>query len=277
MKKLFTFLCISCMLISCSESDIFSDINDNENQNAIYDAPYVRSYTTYTSQTSVTLNGFINHENVVFQEPDTYAVGFIFRTGDAQDSSNDQVIEFEEEVAYYNGFYKFNRTITNLDPNTTYYYTAFTKNGPTEETDWESFTTSAIACTYDRDNYYNISGTWRDANVEITNPSCCGDGNVGFRFGIWPDIFQINFNEISVEYPKTGQYFGVDYEFVGTHIERDLVKSTNQVLIDNTDSTPETELFVENDGQRITLIFCDTKLRNGDILNGKVSVAIPAN
>ncbi|WP_299442577.1 fibronectin type III domain-containing protein [uncultured Aquimarina sp.] len=273
MKKLITFVCISCMLYSCSESDIFGDGDED----AIYNAPNVRSYTTYTSQNAVSLNGFINHENVVFQQQDTYTTGFIFRTGDAQDSSNDQIIELEGEVEYYNGFYKFNHTIDGLTPNTTYHYTAFTKNGPTEETDWESFTTSAIACTYDQDNYYSISGTWRDANVEITNPSCCGDGNVGFRFGIWPDIFQINFNELSGGYPKTGQYFGVDYEFKGTHIQRELVKSTNQVLIDNGDSTPETELFVNNDGQKITLIFCDTQLRNGGVLNGKVSAAIPTN
>ncbi len=113
--------------------------------------------------------------------------------------------------------------------------------------------------------------------MTITDPNCCDEGNIGFRFGIWPDIFQINFNELNGGYPKTGQYFGIDYAFDLTHIQRELVKSTNQVLIDNSDSTAETELFVNNDGERITLIFCNMKLRNGDVINGKVSVIIPAN
>ncbi|MGY3795109.1 fibronectin type III domain-containing protein [Aquimarina sp. 433] len=273
MKKLVLLLSLTCILFSCSESDILGF--DDEDLDAIYDAPNVKSYTTYISENSVTLNGFINHENVFFRESDTYKVGFIFRTGDPQDSSNDRVIELEGEVEYYTGFYKFNYAITSLEPNTTYYYTAFTKNGPTGDDDWSSFTTSAVPCSYTQDNYYSLDGVWRDAYVTVTDPNCCGEGNVGFRFGIWPDIFDINFNELENGYPKTGQYFGVDYEFEGTHIQRDLVKSTNQVLMENGDSTPETEIFVTNDGQRITLIFCDTKLRNGDILNGKVSVLIP--
>ncbi len=116
MKKLLTFLCLMCVLYSCNEGDLFSDGNED----AIYDAPCVRSYTTYISQNSVTLNGFIDYENIVFQEPDTYTVGFIFRGGNAQDSSNDQVIELEEEVAYYNGFYNYSHAFDGLTPNTTY-------------------------------------------------------------------------------------------------------------------------------------------------------------
>lgn len=76
-------------------------------------------------------------------------------------------------------------------------------------------------------------------------------------------------------YPKTGQYFGVNYKFDASYIQRELVKSTNQVLIESTHSTPETELFVNNDGERITLIFCNTLLRDGRTLDGKVSIKIP--
>jgi hypothetical protein len=59
-----------------------------------------------------------------------------------------------------------------------------------------------------------------------------------------------------------------------TYIERELTKSTNQVLI-GSQSTPETSLFVENDGNTFTLLFCDTVLRDGTVLNGKISVEIP--
>ncbi|MDO5969253.1 hypothetical protein Q4Q35_05480 [Flavivirga aquimarina] len=269
MKKLLAFLLIISILNSCSE-------NDTSQETQLYVAPSVRSYTTYTSENSVTLNGFIDLSNIVFQEPDTYNVGFIFRTGSENDSSNDQVIELQGDVEYYNGTYTFNQYIGSLEPNTTYYYTAYTKNGSSEKDDWEVFTTSDFPCTYAQDNYLSISGTWQNANLEITEPLCCDEGNVGFRFGSWPNIYEINFNELNNGYPNTGQYFGVDYWFDISYIERELVKSTNQVLIGN-DSTPETELFVNNDGETITLVFCNTILRDGNILNGKVSVAIPQN
>jgi len=281
MKKLFTFLFIICILNSCSEDEgsVANDtppvVTDGSNDDvALYDAPYVRSYRTYISQNSVTLNGFVDHSSVFFSESDAYKVGFILRAGDQNDSSNDQVIELEEEVDYFTGFYKFKHSIDGLTPNTTYYYTAFTKNGASEEDDWESFTTSAIACDYTQNNYYSLSGIWKNANVSVTDPQCCDEGNVGFSFGTWPDIVEISFNELSNGYPQTGQYFGVEYSFDGTYITKDLVKSSNQVLIEYMSIT-ETELFVENDGETITFIFCDTMLKDGEILNGKVSVQIP--
>lgn len=268
MKKLLTFLFVISLINSCSDS------SSSDEDSQIYDAPNVRSYVTYTSQSSVTLNGFIDHSNIVFPEPDTFKTSFIFRAGDENDATNDQLFELEGEVDYYNGTYKFNHPINNLDPNTTYYYTARTKNGSSEEVDWESFTTSAISCTYTQNNYYSMDGTWQSANVQIDDPLCCDEGNVRFRFGNWPNIFEINFNELEGGYPNTGQYFGVDYNFDITYLNRELVKSTNQVLI-GSKSTPETSLFVENDGTTITLIFCNTILRNGTVLNGKVSASIP--
>lgn len=268
MKKLLAFLFVISVFNSCTDSILSSDEDSR-----IYDAPTVRSYVTYTSQNSVTLNGFIDYSNIAFQEADSYKVGFIFREGDENDSSNDLVIELEGDVDYYTGTYKFNHDIDQLEPNTTYYYTAHTKNGSSEEVDWESFTTSEISCTYTQDNYYNMSGVWHSANVEVTDPQCCDEGNFGFRFGNWPNIYEINFNELNGGYPITGQYFGVDYNFDITYLNRELLKSTNQVLIGSR-STSETELFVENDGQTLTLIFCNTVLRDGTTLDGKVSASI---
>lgn len=276
MKKIFLYLFVSCIISSCSDSSSSSNDDDSSGDDTqIYDAPIVRSYVTYTTQNSVTLNGFIDHSNIFFTEQDTFKVGFILRAGDENDSSNDQVIELEGEVDYYNGTYNFNHTINGLDTNTTYYYTAFTRNGSSEENDWEEFTTSDIACTYSQNNYYSIDGVWQTAyNPEITTPQCCDEGNVGIRFGNWPNIFEVNFYEIDANYPITAQYFGVDYMFDITYIERELTKSTNQVLI-GSQSTPETSLFIENDGNTLTLLFCDTVLRDGTVLNGKISVAIP--
>jgi hypothetical protein len=281
MKKFIALLFVLLAFNSCGESDASSDDmvseddDKNDDKTEIYEAPRVLSYVTYISQQSVTLNGFIDYSNIFFQESDAYNVGFIFRSGDENDSSNDQVITLEGEVPYFNGTYNFDHNIDGLEPNTTYYYSAFTKNGSSEKDNWKSFTTSEIPCDHVQDNYYSVSGEWRNATVEITDPLCCSDGNVGFRFGRWPDIYEINFNEQDNGYPKTGQYFGVDYEFDITNIQRELVRSTNQVLMPETDSTPETELFVNNDGKTITIIFCNTTLRNGDVLNGKVSVEIP--
>lgn len=263
MKKLIAILFILCGFNSCSDSD-----------SVLYEAPTVRSYATYISQNSATLNGFIDHSNRYFRDPDTFNVGFIFRAGDEEDASNDVIIELGEGVEYYTGTYYFSHDIDQLEPNTTYYYTAYTINGSTGKDNWNSFTTSSIPCTYEKDNYYNVSGIWKSASVEITDPICCDEGNVGFRFGTWPNIYEINFNELNSGYPKTGRYFGVNYGFDTTHIERELVKSSNQVLIGNK-TTPATELFITNNGERITLIFCNTILRNGDVLNGKVSVEIP--
>jgi len=293
MKNLLTILCITFFISSCSKSDATNDIDTSQELEALndvdtsddvdtsaenpsfYDAPSASSYTTYISQNSVTLNGFIDYSNRAFPDPDTYEAGFIFRGVDENDSSNDQVFKLEEEIPYFTGTYSFEQDITSLEPNTTYYYTNYTKNGSSEKSDWQSFTTSSMPCTYDKDNYYNNNyDRWKDATVRITDGACCGDGNIGFEFGTWPNTFEIRFNEKENGYPQTGQYFGIDYRFSSTHIEKDLVLSTNQVLIGNS-STPETELFVENDGQRITLIFCNTVLRDGSTLEGKVSVLIP--
>ncbi|AXP82925.1 hypothetical protein CJ739_3866 [Mariniflexile rhizosphaerae] len=269
MNKLLAFLAIVCIMTSCSEKE-----TETETGKGIYEAPYVTSYTTYISENSVRLNGFIDLSNRAFLSADTYKVGFIFRAGDENDSSNDQVIELEGKVDYYTGTYVFSHDIDSLEPNTTYYYTAYTINGSDGKDNWISFTTSAIPCAFEKDNYYSFAGTWKSANVEITDPNCCSDGNVGFRFGTWPDIFEIRFNELNNGYPKTGQYFGVNYEFDISNIQRELVKSSNQALMEYY-STPETELFVNNDGERLTLIFCNTILRDGNTLNGKVSVKIP--
>jgi len=279
MKKLIYILFIACIFYSCSDSsdspiDLPQEIQDLQ-ETPIYDAPSVRSYVTYTSTSSVTLNGFIDNSNFAFPDPDTYKVGFVFRMGDQNDSSNDQVIELDGEVDYFNGFYDFNYAIDGLEPNTTYYYTAFTRNGDSENDDWEEFTTSDFACTHPQDNYYSINGNWYTAsNPELINPQCCDEGNVRIRFGIWPDIFDVSFYELDAGYPITAQYFGVDYMFDISYIQREITKSTNQVLIGGS-STPDTEVFVENNGENLTIIFCNSVLRNGDILNGKVSVDLP--
>jgi len=257
---------------SCSDSDPFDD--DISQGTEPIDAPYVRSYTTYISQNSVTINGFVDNINNAYSGPQTYSVGFIFRSGDEFDSSNDIEIELPGDAGYYSNQRTFSTDISSLEPNTTYYYTCYTKNGYKEENDWESFTTSAIACTYAQDNYYSTSGTWNSANVEIIDPNCCDEGNVEFQFGVWPNIIRIHFNELNNGYPKTGQYFGVESGFDISYIEKELVKSSNQVWVEYY-STSETELFVNNDGETITLSFCNMIFNNGDILNGKVSVNIP--
>ncbi len=295
MKNLLALLIIVCTIISCSKIDtpnVIDIINEDDpsisidssndtstdstsDDVAIYEAPSSGAYVTYISQNSVTLNGFINHESRAFPEDDSFKRGFIFRGVDETDSSNDQIIELEGEIPYFTGTYSFDYAIDALEPNTTYYYATYTKNGDSEKSDWESFTTSEMSCNYDQDNYYNNGfDFWKDASVQITDGECCGDGSIGFKFGSWPNTFEIRFNEKDGGYPQTGQYFGVDYGFSGTHIEKDLVLSTNQVWIEYHSST-ETELFLENDGERITLTFCNTILRDGSILEGKVSVAIP--
>lgn len=269
MKKLLALLCVVCLFNSC---DVVDKITGEDEEPS--DVPNVKSYVTYTSQNETTLNGFIDNSNNYYQGEDTYKVGFIFRTGNENDDSNDETIYVDEAVEYTASMRKYNTDISSLEPNTTYYYTCFTENGDNIKYDWESFTTSDIPCTYSQNNYYSINGTWRSDYIDITDPQCCDKGNVGFRFGNWPNIYEINFNELDNGYPSTGQYSGVEYGFDISHIQRDLVKSTNQVFMEYY-SDAETQLFVENDGNTLTLIFCDTVLKNGDILNGKMSVSIP--
>ena len=269
MKKIIIFLFALTFFNSCSDSS-----NDASQENEGSEVPPVRSYVTYISQNSVTLNGVIDNSNNYYQGPGTYKVGFVFRAGDQNDSSNDRVILVDENVEYEATIRTFSTNINSLESNTTYYYTCYTKNGIYEDDDWKSFTTSNIPCTYAQNNYVSISGVWQNMSVEIMDPQCCDSGNVGFRFGTWPNIYEVNFNELNNGYPRTGQYFGVDYSFDISGYNREVVKSSNQVLIGNI-STPGTELFVNNDGVTLTLIFCNTVLRNGKILNGKVSVLIP--
>jgi len=267
MKKLIYFLFTLTFFNSCSISDI-------SNEDELAEVPPVRSYVTYISQNSVTLNGVIDNTNNYYQGPGTYIVGFVFRTGDINDSSNDQVILVDENVDYEPYKTYFSTNINSLQPNTKYYYTCFTRNGNYEKNDWAEFTTSEIPCTYSQNNYISVSGIWQNVSVEINDPLCCDEGNFGIRFGTWPNIYEINFNELNNGYPNTGQYFGIDYRFDISDYNKEVVKSSNQVLIGN-NSTPNTKLFVNNDGVTLTIIFCNTTLRNGKILNGKVSVALP--
>jgi len=270
MKKIIWILIVT-FIYSCSSSESDSS-DDGSTQDS--EVPNPRSYTTYTSQNSVTLNGVIDNSNNYYQGPGTYKVGFIFRTGNAENTENQQFIVVDENVEYapYVAYYK--TTINSLSPNTKYFYTCFTKNGVYEKDDWKEFTTSAIPCTQTQNNYVNISGTWSTVNPTIDDPTCCDEGNFGIRFGTWPNIYEINFNELENGLPKTGQYFGVDYRFDISAYNIQVVKSSNQVLIGSS-STPDTSLFVTNNGTTLTITFCNTTLRNGSILNGKVSVAIP--
>ncbi|WP_299101096.1 hypothetical protein [uncultured Winogradskyella sp.] len=269
MRKLLALLFVACTIYSCDVVDKITGEDDEPS-----DVPPVQSYATYTSQNSVTLNGFIDNSNNYYQGSDSYEVGFIFRTGSETNASSDQFFIIEEDVAYEASMRTYSMDMSSLSPNTTYYYTCYSKNGDNEKLDWESFTTSEIPCTYQQNNYYSLNGNWRTAYATIEEPQCCDEGNVGIRFGIWPDIFQINFNELDNGYPQTGQYYGVNYGFDITYIQRELVKSTNEVFIEY-NSTSETELFVENDGQTLTLIFCNTLLNDDEILNGKVSITLP--
>lgn len=269
MRKLIYFLFILSFFNSCSSSD-----SDASNENESAEVPPVRSYVTYISQNSVTLNGVIDNTNNYYQGPGTYKVGFVFRTGNIDDSSNDQVIMVDENVEYEPYKKYFSTNINSLLPNTKYYYTCFAENGNYEKNDWEEFTTSEIPCVQLQNNYVSISGVWNTVYPEINDPLCCDEGNFGIRFGTWPNIYEINFNELNNGFPNTGQYFGVDYSFDITDYNKEVVKSSNQVLIENI-STPGTELFVNNNGVTLTIIFCNTTLRNGTILNGKVSVLLP--
>lgn len=272
MKKIIWILAIT-FFYSCSSSDSDSDSTD-DGSTIESEVPYPRSYTTYTSQNSVTLNGVIDNSNNYYQGPGTYKVGFIFRTGSATNTENQQYIIVDESVAYAATIAYYKTTINSLAPNTKYFYTCFTKNGMYEKDDWEEVTTSEIPCTQTQNNYMNIAGTWTTVSPEISDPTCCTEGNFGIRFGTWPNIYEVNFNELDNGIPKTGQYFGVDYAFDISDYNQQVVKSSNQVLIGSS-STPDTKLFVTNNGTTLTIIFCNTTLRNGSILNGKVSVAIP--
>ena len=274
MKKFLFLLLVFNVLMSCSENDV-SDNNGMLPINEATDVPPPRSYTTFTSQTSVTLNGVIDNTNNFYQGDGTYKVGFIFRTGSMDNSTNEQVFVVDENVEYqYIEKSYFNKIINSLQPNTKYFYTCFTKNGVYEKYDWKEFKTSEIPCTYSQNNYVSISGNWSSVSPQIEDPSCCDEGNFGIRFGSYPNIYEVNFNELNNGYPKTGQYFGVDYGFDIGDYNKEVVKSSNQVLIGGS-STPNTKLFVNNDGATITVIFCNTVLRDGTVLNGKVSVAIP--
>jgi len=288
MKNLFTFIIVIALFNSCTENEapIEDDNNseidilnensdDNDTVEGLYEAPSVGSYTTYTSQTSVTINGFIDLDNRAFPQEDSYRAGFIFRPSDENDSSKDVIFEREDRVPYFTGTYSFGHDIDGLESNTTYYYAAFTKNGSSEKLDWKSFTTSVDPCVFEEDNFYNIDGIWKDASVSITEAECCGDGSIGFKFGNWPNTIEVRFNELENGYPKTGQYFGEDFEFDISHNQRELVQSTNQFIIKYHRSL-DAELFVENDGERLSLIFCETTLNDGTVINGKVSVAIPS-
>ena len=85
MKKTIWILVIISLFYSCSSNSESDSPDDGSTQDS--EIPYPRSYTTYTSQNSVTLNGVIDNSNNYYQGPGTYKVGFIFRTDNATVSS----------------------------------------------------------------------------------------------------------------------------------------------------------------------------------------------
>jgi hypothetical protein len=280
MKNLFSLFFIIPFFFSCNNNseDVVPVTTNNPINNLpsiqFKDVPLARSFATFKAQNSATINGFIDNTNNYYQGPGTYKVGFIFRTGGINNSINERVIIANENTIYEPYRRYFNTVINSLVPNTKYFYTCFTKNGSYEKYDWKEFTTSKIPCTYSQNNYVGISGVWNTVNPVINDPLCCDEGNFGVRFGMWPNIYEINFNELNNGYPKTALYSGVDYAFDISDFNKEVVKSSNQVLIGE-NSTSATELFVNNDGSTLTIIFCNTTLRNGQILNGKLSVTIP--
>ena len=272
MKKTIWILVIISLFYSCSSNSESDSPDDGSTQDS--EIPYPRSYTTYTSKNK---SNFISSWSLIIVITvinNSIKCYRILRTDNATNTDNQQFIIVDETVAYAATIAYYKTTINSLAPNTKYFYTCFTKNGIYEKEDWEEFTTSEIPCTQTQNNYVNISGTWSTVSPTINDTSCCNEGNFGIKFGSWPNIYEVNFNELNNGLPKTGQYFGVDYAFDISGYNIQVVKSSNQVLIGSS-STPNTKLFVTNNGTTLTIIFCNTTLRDGSILNGKVSVAIP--
>lgn len=172
----------------------------------------------------------------------------------------------------------FSKLYSDFESNTTYYYCAYGLNEVgVGYGEIYTFTTSAEPiCSPQLENYLDLGSS--DLQVDdVTNeePSGFNEGNIEFTaFGSNSSARVIlQFNEIDSALPLTGLYNTV------RSFDNQSVKSNGELKLKILDfgigsqgggsATVGERVYIRNENDKITFIFCDIPVGNNYILNGK--------
>ncbi|MEP0265503.1 hypothetical protein [Dokdonia sp.] len=174
----------------------------------------------------------------------------------------------------------FSDTYDILTPSTTYYYSTYGINevGIGYGQVFQFTTDPAPSCDPQQENSINTGfGTISINTVSLDDPSGFNDGNLEFETSTFSSTLRIKvrFNEIDANLPLTGAYTTVN------SYDNQSIRSNGEVIIliedfgigsqgGGTSPIDET-LFIENDGNTVTFIFCDLSVGSVYNLNGKFS------
>lgn len=198
--------------------------------------------------------------------------GVVISTSDSPTINDIKIIEGERLGVFYNNY-------TFFEANTTYFFRAFATNSKgTGYGEQYSFTTgNEPLCSPSQENFVDTGLIPLTINnVELSHPSYGFDeGNVEYATFSNSSVARIfvQFNEIDQNHPQNGEYEVVSGEFDGnTHLSEGKAKLyiSNFSGIGGGVADAGTNFFVENDGTKVTIIFCDTPVGQYT-LNGKFS------
>ena len=172
----------------------------------------------------------------------------------------------------------FSNTYNNLESNTTYYYSAYGINeiGVGYGQIYQFTTDPAPSCDPQQENSISTGfGTISINNISLEDPSGFNDGNLEFETSTFNSTLRIKirFNEVNGNLPLTGAYTTVSsFETPSDRSNGEVSVYIEDFGIGNqgggTAPVDET-LFVENDGNTITFIFCNFPVGSAYELNGK--------
>ncbi|WP_203256530.1 hypothetical protein [Hyunsoonleella ulvae] len=176
----------------------------------------------------------------------------------------------------------FSKRYEGLKSNTTYYCSAYgiSEVGVGYGKVYEFTTNSEPSCSPAIDNRIdtgnNVNGILSINSVVLNSRSLgFNDGNVEFqtRIGNSTLVTFLNFNEINGSLPLTGEYLTVG------SFDNQSIRSNREVILRITDfgigglgggrASEGKKVYVENNSNTITFIFCDVEVNSNYNLNGK--------
>lgn len=263
MKKLFVFVIL--FLMSC------------EVENYNYIVPVVETYEASSVQiNSATLGGIVLSEG----GKDVSEYGVVWSTSNPPTINDNKEIKGARLGEFYDSYVTF-------QPNTKYFYAAYAINEVgVSYGQIGNFTTQVeIPCNPTTNNYINLSTSQIAINnVDVTYPSYSfGDGNIQFETSTSSSTARITvqFDEVDRNFPLTGEYTVTNSPNFGSNIN--LSEGYAKLFITDwgwgsaghATAVVGTKFYVENDGTKVNVIFCNTPVGTQYVLNGKFSVTIP--
>lgn len=172
----------------------------------------------------------------------------------------------------------FSRRYEVFQPNRTYYIAAYAMNevGVSYGGVYEFVTDSEPPCEPVQENVMNLGqNSIAISSVAFEDPPGFDEGNAQFETSSFGSAARIvlQFNEIDGEFPLTGEYttvFGFDNQSIRSNGEVRLrIIDFSIGGLGGASAAPGEKIYVENDGQQITFIYCDVEVGSQYVFTGK--------